>query len=57
MNTRTRVFLFVAAGVLIASLATCLVAWATRVSAASISTSGSAAHRQERDRLFLRHGL
>jgi len=34
MNTRTRVFLFAAAGVLIASLATGLVAWATRVSAA-----------------------
>jgi hypothetical protein len=33
--TRTRVFLFAAAGVLIASLATGLVAWTTRVSAAS----------------------
>jgi len=34
MKTRTRVVLFAAAGVLIASLATGLVAWATRVSAA-----------------------
>ncbi len=34
MNTRTRFFLFAAAGVLIASLATGLAAWATRVSAA-----------------------
>src|SRR5678815_2099679 len=35
MKKRTRVFLFAAAGVLIASLATGLVAWATRVSAAT----------------------
>lgn len=35
MKKRTRVFLFAAAGVLIASLATGLVAWATRVSAAA----------------------
>src|SRR4026207_2335078 len=34
MNTRTRVFLLAAAGVLISALATGLVAWATRVSAA-----------------------
>jgi hypothetical protein len=34
MNKRTRVFLFAAAGVLIVSLATGLIAWATRVSAA-----------------------
>jgi hypothetical protein len=34
MNTRTRVFLLAAAGVLIAALATGLFAWATRVSAA-----------------------
>ena len=34
MKSRTRVFLFAAAGVLIASLATGLVAWATHVSAA-----------------------
>jgi hypothetical protein len=34
MHKRTRVFLFAAAGVLIVSLATGLVAWATRVSAA-----------------------
>ena len=33
-NTRTRLFLFTGAGVLIASLATGLVAWATRVAAA-----------------------
>jgi hypothetical protein len=35
MKRRTRVFLFAAAGVLIASVATGLVAWATRVSAAA----------------------
>ena len=35
MKRRTRVFLFAAAGVLIASMATGLVAWATRVSAAA----------------------
>jgi len=35
MKKRTRVFLFAAASVLIASLATGLVAWATRVSAAA----------------------
>jgi len=34
MNKRTRVFLFAAGGVLIVSLATGLIAWATRVSAA-----------------------
>jgi hypothetical protein len=34
MNTRTRVFLLAAAGVLVAALATGLFAWATRVSAA-----------------------
>jgi hypothetical protein len=34
MKKRTRVFLFAAAGVLVAALATGLVAWATRVSAA-----------------------
>ena len=34
MNTRTRIYLFGAAGVLMASLAIGLVAWATRVSAA-----------------------
>ena len=37
MNTRTRVFLFGAAGVLIASVATGLIAWATRVSAAGVA--------------------
>src|SRR5262245_37456371 len=38
MKKRTRMFLFAAAGVLIASLATGLVAWATRVSAAAAAT-------------------
>src|SRR5215813_1102721 len=37
MRSRTRVFLFSAAGVLVVALATGLVAWATRVSAASVT--------------------
>src|SRR5215217_5380653 len=37
MQKRTRVFLLAAAGVLVAALATGLVAWATRVSAAGTS--------------------